>query len=79
MTVHRVVYRDQTEDTLLEKMRKSGQAPPSECEAGACGTCRVLLKAGKVRYLVDDYLLWDEQHVLTCCSTAETNIVLLAF
>ncbi|VVE31554.1 2Fe-2S iron-sulfur cluster-binding protein [Pandoraea soli] len=39
-----------SDETILEAARRAGVVLPSECEFGGCGTCRVKLAQGQVRY-----------------------------
>lgn len=45
-----VIFRTRPNETLLDTMLRSGYTCRFGCRRGGCGTCRVALIAGAVRY-----------------------------
>ena len=53
---------------------------PCECRVGSCGTCRVILKEGKVKELADfaytlDGDMLKEGYILACQSSLKSDLV----
>lgn len=46
------------------------------CRAGNCGTCKVAIKSGQVKYLKEPGYVVEAGTCLTCCCVPETEIVL---
>ncbi|KAL6248594.1 hypothetical protein RBB50_004849 [Rhinocladiella similis] len=67
----------QGEKTLLDALREAGLDVPSSCEAGNCGTCRVVVKSGRVEHRGTG-LMEDEKasSMLSCVSRGVGTIVL---
>ncbi|KIW21603.1 hypothetical protein PV08_02183 [Exophiala spinifera] len=67
----------QGEKTLLDALREAGLDVPSSCEAGNCGTCRVVVKSGRIEHRGTG-LMEDEKAsaMLSCVSRGVGTIVL---
>ncbi|KAI1608281.1 putative vanillate O-demethylase oxidoreductase [Exophiala viscosa] len=67
----------QGEQTLLDALREAGLDIPSSCEAGNCGTCRVVVKSGRIEHRGTG-LMADEKgsSMLSCVSRGVGTIVL---
>lgn len=68
-------------DSLLEGGLKAGLALDYGCSNGNCGKCRSRLISGEVRQIkAYDYVLTEEEkeagHILTCCYSPVTDVVL---
>ncbi|KAJ9634466.1 hypothetical protein H2204_006291 [Knufia peltigerae] len=65
------------ERTLLDALREAGLDVPSSCEAGNCGTCRVVVKSGRIEHRGTG-LMEDEKSssMLSCVSRGIGTIVL---
>jgi len=68
-------------DSLLEGGLKSGLALDYGCSNGNCGKCRARIVSGEVRQIkAYDYVLTEEEkeagHILTCCYTPVTDVIL---
>jgi CDP-4-dehydro-6-deoxyglucose reductase len=68
-------------DSLLEGGLKSGLALDYGCSNGNCGKCRARVVSGEVRQIkAFDYVLTEEEkeagHILTCCYTPVTDVIL---
>lgn len=63
-------------ELLLEALEKNGYSPEYQCRAGYCGTCRLKMLRGRVKYvrLPLAYLLADE--ILPCSCVAAENLYL---
>ncbi|WP_339067779.1 PDR/VanB family oxidoreductase [Teredinibacter turnerae] len=66
--------------TIVEALGENGVAVPVSCEVGTCGTCYVGVKEGEVDHR-DAFLTEDEkasqEHILTCCSRALSDTLVL--
>jgi CDP-4-dehydro-6-deoxyglucose reductase, E3 len=68
-------------DSLLEGGLKSGLALDYGCSNGICGKCRARIVSGEVRQIkAFDYVLTEEEkeagHILTCCYSPVTDVIL---
>lgn len=67
-------------DNLLKAMLEAGLHWPHDCRVGSCGTCRCVLKDGKVKELSDfAYVLEQEDlqagMILACQAELRSNVV----
>lgn len=63
--------------SLLEYAEANGIASiPSNCRTGNCGTCKVAIRSGKVKYLKKPGFAVEAGSCLTCCCTPETDLAL---
>ena len=65
---------------LLQAALNAGIEWPCECRVGSCGTCRVILKEGKVKELADfaytlDGDMLKEGYILACQSSLKSDLV----
>lgn len=65
---------------LLQAALNAGIKWPHDCRVGSCGTCRCVLKEGKVKELTDFAYVLDEEHldkgmILGCQSQLKSDIV----
>ena len=65
---------------LLQAAKNAGVEWPSDCRSGGCGTCRAVLKEGKVKELSDfaytlDGDMLDQGYILACQSSLKSDIV----
>jgi uncharacterized protein len=63
-------------ESLLDLAETANIVIDSGCRAGNCGTCKVSIKSGRVKYLKDPGCDVEAGACLTCCSVPETEIVL---
>ncbi len=56
------------DDTLLELAESHGLSPEFGCRSGACGSCSVKLKSGKVAYRTTPTAEIADDEVLICCA-----------
>ena len=66
-------------DNLLKAALESGLAWPHDCRVGSCGTCKCVVKKGKIKALTDfSYVLDGDQlkagTVLACQTVLKTDI-----
>lgn len=66
-------------DNLLKAALEAGLAWPHDCRVGSCGTCKCVIKSGKIKALTDfSYVLDGDQlkagTVLACQSILKTDI-----
>ena len=59
--------------TLLELAEAHGLKPAYGCRSGACGSCAVKLKAGKVAYPTAPDFPPEDGDVLICCAVPATS------
>ena len=62
---------------LLQAAQNAGIEWPCDCKVGSCGTCRAVLKEGKVKELADfaytlDGDMLKEGYILACQSSLKT-------
>ncbi|PZO94785.1 MAG: [Fe-S]-binding protein [Haemophilus parainfluenzae] len=69
-------FETEEEELLLDALEKNGYAPEYQCRAGYCGTCRLKILRGRVKYVRFPlaYLLPDE--ILPCSCVAAENLYL---
>ena len=65
---------------LLQAAKNAGIEWPCDCKVGSCGTCRAILKEGKVKELADfaytlDGDMLDKGYILACQSSLKSDIV----
>ena len=66
---------------LLKAAENAGIEWPCDCKSGGCGTCRAILKEGKVKrnYLTSAYTLdgdmLDQGYILACQASLKSDIV----
>ena len=64
---------------LLQAAHNAGIEWPCDCKVGSCGTCRAILKEGKVKELSDfaytlDGDMLKEGYILACQSSLKSDI-----
>ena len=65
---------------LLQAAKNAGIEWPCDCKVGSCGTCRAVLKEGKVKELADfaytlDGDMLDQGYILACQASLKSDIV----
>ena len=65
---------------LLKAAENAGVEWPCDCKSGGCGTCRAVLKEGKVKELSDfaytlDGDMLDQGYILACQASLKSDIV----
>ena len=65
---------------LLKAAENAGIEWPCDCKSGGCGTCRAILKEGKVKELSDfaytlDGDMLDQGYILACQASLKSDIV----
>ena len=65
---------------LLKAAENAGIEWPCNCKSGGCGTCRAILKEGKVKELSDfaytlDGDMLDQGYILACQASLKSDIV----
>ena len=66
---------------LLQAAHNAGIKWPSDCKVGSCGTCRCILKEGKVKPLLDFAYVLDgdmlkQGYILACQAQLKTDLVI---
>ena len=72
----KTTWSGQPNEFLLEVATACGVAIDSGCRAGNCGTCKVAIKSGQVKYLKVPGCMVEAGTCLTCCCVPLTEIVL---
>ncbi|MDZ8118274.1 class I ribonucleotide reductase maintenance protein YfaE [Pontiella agarivorans] len=68
-------YEEADELNVLDCLEKKGIEMHSHCRAGICGTCRVKLLRGVVKYPAGPPLAYvREGEILPCCCEPVTDI-----
>lgn len=68
-------FHETDEPNILDFLEKEGVEMESHCRAGFCGTCRVNLLRGEVRYPGGRPLGYiREGEILPCCCEPTTDI-----
>lgn len=63
-------------ETLLDALQRTGHAVEYQCRSGYCGSCRVTLRAGRVRYPQPPLAFLRPGEILPCCCVVEEELVL---
>jgi hypothetical protein len=71
----KLAWKGQVE-SILDLATAANIAIDSGCRAGNCGTCKVAVKSGKVKYLKEPGYDVEAGTCLTCCCVPETEVVL---
>mgnify|MGYP001986556172 CR=1 FL=1 len=67
---------DNTVTSLLELAERTGVEISSGCRTGSCGSCRVAIKSGNVRYNVEADADHEERSCLACITVPDGELVL---
>jgi ferredoxin len=59
---------------LLEALEKTGHSVEYQCRGGYCGSCRVKLRSGSVRYADLPMAFVAADEILPCCCVVEQDI-----
>jgi ferredoxin-NADP reductase len=70
-----VLWKGQVE-SILDLAEAANIAIESGCRAGNCGTCKVAIKSGQVKYLKEPGYAVEAGTCLTCCCVPATEIAL---
>lgn len=73
---NRTVPWDDGSGSLLDFVEAQGLTPAFSCRAGVCGTCKVGLTSGAVRYTEEPLDPVESDQVLLCCSRPAESVVL---
>lgn len=63
-------------ESILDLAMAANIVIDSGCRAGNCGTCKVAIKSGQVKYLKEPGYDVEAGTCLTCCCVPETEVVL---
>ncbi|MDR7308774.1 CDP-6-deoxy-delta-3,4-glucoseen reductase [Rhodoferax saidenbachensis] len=74
-------FSTQADETILAAGIRQGIGLPYGCKDGACGSCKCKLLSGSVHHSLHQAKALSEQEeaaglVLTCCATAQSDVVL---
>lgn len=72
----KTVWKGEPREVLLDLATACGVPIDSGCRAGNCGTCKVAMKSGQVKYLKEPSCIVEAGTCLTCCCVPQTEIVL---
>jgi hypothetical protein len=67
---------DNTVTSLLELAERTGVEIASGCRTGSCGSCRVAIKSGNVRYNIEADADHEERSCLACITVPDGELVL---
>ena len=62
--------------TLLHSLEQNGFRVNTYCRKGSCGSCKLEMKKGKVKYLVQPELQLKENEILPCCCVPVEDVEL---
>ncbi len=60
--------------TLLDAMEEQGVEIQSECRTGECGQCKIKVKKGTTRRLIETDVHLNEGEILSCCNVPESDL-----
>lgn len=63
-------------ETLLDGLERQGYVLEAQCRKGYCGSCRVRIAEGRVRYAPEPLAYLPRGEVLACCAWPQTPLVL---
>lgn len=63
-------------ETLLEGLERTGHYVEYQCRSGYCGSCRIKLKVGSVRYLTHPLAFLKRDEILPCCCVATDELII---
>jgi ferredoxin len=69
-----IVFEQQR--SLLDAIEEQGIEIQSECRSGECGQCKVNLRCGKVKPLIDIEMNLKAGEILACCCVPESNLLI---
>lgn len=61
-------------EAILDALESNGIDAQFNCREGFCGVCRTKLLSGSVSYLLDPLAFIDDDEILTCCTTPNSDI-----
>lgn len=64
----------QSQGSLLDALEQEGLKMESECRSGECGQCKVTLRSGRVKQLVEPEVGLRDGEILPCCCVPESDI-----
>ena len=64
------------EFSLLDSMEEHQIRVNYSCRGGYCGSCKVKLTAGKVKWVQDSLVLLEDDEILVCCCVPDGSIKL---
>ena len=67
ITQDMIVELDQSQESLLDALERTGHHVEYQCRSGYCGSCRVELKAGSVDYEKPPLAFLKNDEILPCC------------
>lgn len=71
------LYQIVMSENLLNDLIKCNIPVRKGCLKGICGTCKVKLLEGKVKYLVTPLAFLKKDEVLTCISSADADYLVI--
>lgn len=76
ITTEYSTFKLHANETLLEGLERTGHQVEYQCRSGYCGSCRVTLRSGRVKYTRPPLANLREHEILTCCSQPLENLKL---
>lgn len=61
-------------ESLLQALEQTGHSVEYQCRSGYCGSCRVKLRSGSVRYASLPMAFVAADEILPCCCIVEQDI-----
>lgn len=71
-----LIYYENTYYSLLETFKKHHIPVNYQCQSGYCGSCRIFLIAGKIKYYKKPLSYTFANEILLCCCYPIEDIVL---
>ncbi|MEH6344853.1 MAG: 2Fe-2S iron-sulfur cluster-binding protein [Bermanella sp.] len=66
----------QKQRSLLQALEQEGIKIESECRSGECGQCKIKLRQGKVKQLIEPDITLASTEFLACCSVPESDLLI---
>lgn len=76
ITTRDTLFELQAGESLLEALERTGHHVEYQCRSGYCGSCRVTLRVGRVRYPQPPLAFLRPDEILPCCCIVEEALVL---
>lgn len=70
------IYHKDTNISLLEMLKKYPIPIHYQCQAGYCGSCRITLISGKIKYHKEPLSYMNANEILLCCCFPTEDIIL---
>ncbi len=66
----------QKQRSLLQALEQEGVEVESECRSGGCGQCKIKIRQGKVKQLIETDVTLATSEFLACCSIPESDLLI---